>query len=331
MSKKPGVAVGALGGTIAMSAVGTGAVKPELDAEDLVAAVPELTNIADIRAHSIANVASPAIVPSHVLDALAFARRAVDDGAVGVVLTHGTDTLEETAYFLDLLWDREEPLVVTGAMRSPNLPGADGPANLLSAVVAASSEEARGLGVLVVLDDTVHLARLVSKTHSTGVWTFQSPGWGPVGRIAERKLRLMLKPARMFDPLPVPSADPLHIPIVQSPWADDGMWVTAIASNNPRALVIEASGVGHLSEAAADACEQLMKDGLLVAMVTRTGSGTTLEHSYGYPGSEEDLIERGIIPGGFLTGRKLRILLHVLLSSGADVDTIRNTVARHGL
>ena len=81
--------------------------------------------------------------------------RAVDDGAVGVVLTHGTDTLEETAYFLDLLWDREEPLVVTGAMRSPNLPGADGPANLLSAVVAASSEEARGLGVLVVLDDTV--------------------------------------------------------------------------------------------------------------------------------------------------------------------------------
>ncbi|WP_206501614.1 asparaginase domain-containing protein [Flaviflexus ciconiae] len=83
MSKKPVVAVGALGGTIAMSAVGTGAVKPELDAEDLVAAVPELTNIADIRAHSIANVASPAIVPSHVLDALAFARRAVDDGAVG--------------------------------------------------------------------------------------------------------------------------------------------------------------------------------------------------------------------------------------------------------
>ena len=108
------------------------------------------------------------------------------------------------------------------------------------------------------------------------------------------------------------------------------MWVTAIASNNPRALVIEASGVGHLSEAAADACEQLMKDGLLVAMVTRTGSGTTLEHSYGYPGSEEDLIERGIIPGGFLTGRKLRVLLHVLLSSGADVDTIRNTVAGHG-
>lgn len=330
MTAQPVIAVGALGGTIAMSAEGGGAVKPELSADDLVAAVPALNDVAVIRAETISNVASPAIVPRQVLDALAFARKSVDEGAQGVVLTHGTDTLEETAYLLDLLWDREEPLVVTGAMRSPNLPGADGPANLLAAVVTAGSEDARGMGVLVVLDDTVHLARLVSKTHSTGVWTFQSAGWGPVGRVAERRLRMMLRPLRMFEALPVPDDGPIRIPIVETPFGDEGDWVKAIASMKPPVLVVAASGVGHMSEPVADACEELIKDGLPVVMVSRSGSGTTLEKSYGYPGSEEDLINRGIIPGGFLTGRKIRLLLHVLLKAGADEETIRKEIAARG-
>lgn len=327
---KPIVAVGALGGTIAMSAPGMEAVKPELDAAALVASVPVLEDVAEIRSHSISNVPSPAIVPSNVLAALDFAREAVDSGADGVVLTHGTDTLEESAYFLDLLWDREEPLVLTGAMRSPNVPGADGPANLLASVVTASAPEARGMGVLVVLDDTVHLARLVTKSHATAVSAFQSPGWGPVGRIVERKLRLMLRPARVFDQLPVPDARDIGIPIVQSHLGDDGQWVKAIAASNPRALVIEASGAGHLSIPAADAVEELTREGLIVAMVTRTGSGSTTEHTYGYPGSEEDLIARGIIPGGFLNARRLRILLHVLLSSGMTHEQIRDEVRLRG-
>lgn len=327
---RPVIAVGALGGTIAMSAEGTGAVKPELGADDLVGAVPALTDVAEIRAVTISNVASPAIVPQNVLDALKFAKKSVDEGAKGVVLTHGTDTLEETAFLLDLLWDRDEPLVVTGAMRSPNLPGAEGPANLLAAVVTAAATDARGMGVLVVLDDTVHLARLVSKTHSTGVWTFQSPGWGPVGRIAERRLRMMMKPLRLFDPLPVPDAGPIRIPIVETPFGDEGDWVDAIAAMNPPAIVVAASGVGHMSEPVADACEVLIAGGLPVAMVSRSGSGTTLEHSYGYPGSEEDLIERGVIPGGFLTGRKMRLLLHVLNKAGASENTIRDEIAKRG-
>lgn len=327
---QPVIAIGALGGTIAMSAEGTGAVKPELGADDLVAAVPALAGIATIRATTIANVASPAIVPGNIIDALSFARKAVDDGAAGVVLTHGTDTLEESAFLLDLLWDREEPLVLTGAMRSPNLPGADGPANLLAAVVTAASEDARGMGVLVVLDDTVHLARLVSKTHSTGVWTFQSSGWGPVGRVAERRLRMMLAPVRRFSPLPAPDAEPIRIPLIESPFADEGDWIPAIMTMAPPALVIAASGVGHLSEPVADRCEKLVADGLPVVMASRTGSGTTLERSYGYPGSEQDLIRRGVIPAGFLTARKVRLLLHVLLRSGATIDAIRAEVADRG-
>lgn len=328
---KPTIAVGALGGTIAMTPARPGEpVAPGLSAADLVAAVPELELVAEIRASTIRNVASPAIVVDDVLAALAFARQSVDDGATGVVLTHGTDTLEETAYFLDLVWDRAEPIVVTGAMRSPNLPGADGPANLLAATVTAADPTARGLGVLTVLDDTVNLARLVSKTNSTGVWTFQSPGWGPVGRVNEQRLRMMLKPVRSFDPLPVPDAGDINMPLVEAPWADDGAWVGPLAASSPRGIVIKGSGVGHLSVPAADALEAVIADGVPVVIATRASSGTTLERTYGYPGSEADLLERGFIMGGYLSGRKCRILLHVLVAAGADHTRIEEEFAVRG-
>ncbi len=330
-STKPIVAVGALGGTIAMTPAKPGApVAPGLTAEDLVAAVPELEQVAQIRASTIRNVASPAIVVDDVLAALEFARDAIADGADGVVLTHGTDTLEETAYLLDLVWDRSEPIVVTGAMRSPNLPGADGPANLLAAVVTAGDPDARDLGVITVLDDTVNLARLVSKTNSTGVWTFQSPGWGPVGKVHERRLRMMMRPMRTPDPLPVPAAGEIRIPLIESPFADDGAWVGPLAASSPRAIVVKGSGVGHLSEASADALEEVMKSGIPVVIATRTGSGTTLERTYGYPGSEADLLERGFIMGGFLSGRKCRLLLHTLVSAGAGIEAIREEFATRG-
>ncbi|WP_054952704.1 asparaginase [Flaviflexus massiliensis] len=327
---KPLVSVGALGGTIAMTTTETGAVTPALDAEDLLAPVPGLDALAEVTSRSLANLPSPSILPSHILAALDYAKEMVDGGAAGVVLTHGTDTLEETAYFLDLLWDREEPIVLTGAMRGANLPGADGPANLLAAIATAIDPAVRGMGTLVVLDDTIHLARLVSKTHSTAVSAFQSPGWGPIGRIVEGRVRLMYKPATTFPALPVPGPHEIQIPVIQSPLGDEGRWAYGLALTNPHALVIEASGVGHLSMRTADACEQLVTDGLLVAMVTRTGSGSTTEHSYAYPGSEEDLIARGIIPGGFLTGRKLRILLHILTSAGMDREEIISEVHRRG-
>lgn len=328
---QPIVAVGALGGTIAMTPSEPGKpVAPGLSAEQLIEAVPELREIAEVRAESIRNLPSPSIMVEHVRAALDFARASVDAGAAGVILTHGTDTLEETAYLLDLVWDREEPLVVTGAMRSPTQPGADGAANLLASVVTACSADARGLGVVTVLDGTVHLARLVTKSDSTAVSTFQSLGWGPVGRVEEGELRLMMRPARMFDPLPVPAAGPIRIPIVESPFADDGEWVSAIASMAPRALVIDGSGAGHVSEEARNAIVRLREDGMIVVVATRTGSGTTLERTYGYPGSEVDLLEQGVLMAGYLSARKARLLVHVLLEAGYEPDAIRDELTRRG-
>lgn len=328
---KPIIAVGALGGTIAMTAAERGgAVSPGLDAAGLVAAVPDLEDIAEIRARTIRNVASPSIVVEDVLEALAFANEAVEGGAAGVVLTHGTDTLEETSYLLDLLWDREEPIVVTGAMRAPSLLSPDGAANLLSAVVTAAAEDARGLGVIAMLDDSVHLARYVAKTDSTGLSTFQSPGWGRVGRIVERRLRLAYRPARRFDALPAPPAGNVNVPLVESTFADDGGWLRLLVDARPAAIVVSGSGVGHLSVPAADVAEEAIGKGIPVILASRTGSGSTLEKTYGYPGSEQDLLRRGVIGAGFLNGRKARLLAHVVTAAGGGEAELRKEFAARG-
>src|SRR5690606_38763725 len=165
------------------------AAEPRLDAAALVDRVPQLGALAALRTTTVCNKPSPSVEVADVLAALAWARAQVDGGAAGVVVTHGTDTLEETAYLLDLLWDRAEPLVVTGAMRQADVPSTDAPANLLAAARVALDPEARGRGVLVVLDDAVHLAARVTKESSTALDAFVSPGTGPVGRLHEHEPR----------------------------------------------------------------------------------------------------------------------------------------------
>jgi L-asparaginase len=150
---------------------------------------------ANIEAVSFRQVASSELTVSDVIDLAERISDAVADGATGTVITQGTNTIEETSFVLDLLWDREEPIVVTGAMRHPGLPGADGPANLLASAVVASSPLARNLGCVVVLNDEVHLPLFVRKTHTSNPATFRSPLTGPIGWIAENRLRIALRPA----------------------------------------------------------------------------------------------------------------------------------------
>lgn len=331
MSHRPSVALGALGGTIAMTPSDTSkAVTPQMSAADLIAAVPGLADIADIRATSLSNLASPAMTMTEVLAALRFARAAIADGARGIVLTHGTDTLEEAAFLLDLLWDQPEPLVITGAMRSPSQPSADGPANLIAAIRAAISPDLRGCGVLVAFNDEIHLARAVTKSHSTSLSTFRSPDWGPIARVAEGHVTVMLNPAKRLDPLPVPPPSDVSIPIVEVGLAEGGSYLPALAATGIDALIVAASGVGHMSPAAADHCEDLVAGGLPVIFATKTGAGRTLEGTYGYPGSETDLLSRGLIGAGSLSPRKARLLTHVLVRAGRSRDQMRGEFLRRG-
>lgn len=312
------IAIGALGGTIAMTSDGaSGPVTPTLSAHDLVAAVPELTEIGEITAVTLAQAPSPHLTMVDLLAAYHFCLTQAEMGADGIVLTHGTDTLEETAYFLDLVWDRDIPIVLTGAMRAPSAPSADGPGNLVAAARAATCAELRGMGVLVAFDDEVHLARTVAKTHATATWTFASPGWGPVARLAE-EITVMMRPARRLPALPVPGPQERRIAVLESTIADDGWAIEALAQSEPDGMILSSLGVGHLSVPARDAAERAVARGIPVVFASRTGSGPTLTRTYGYPGSEPDLLSRGLIGAGYLTARKARILLHVLLAVGAS-------------
>ncbi|WP_341854423.1 asparaginase domain-containing protein [Brachybacterium sp. GPGPB12] len=189
----PFVEVLSLGGTIFMTEDARGeSARPDDDAgARLLAAVG---GDVEPRPRALANISSSDVRPHHLRAVLESARAAVDSGAAGVVLTHGTDTLEETAFLLDRFWDREAPLVVTGAMRPASAPGADGPANLRDAVRAATALSARGLGVLVVFDAHAHLADRVVKASSRGVSAFASEPSGPLAIVGGEDLRLLHLP-----------------------------------------------------------------------------------------------------------------------------------------
>ncbi len=328
----PIVAIGAMGGTIAMTPASPDApVKPGLDAHDLVASVPGLADVAELRVENICNIPSPSITVAEVVEALDFARRSVADGAAGVVFTHGTDNLEETAYLLELLWDHDAPIVVTGAMRSAMRPGADGPANLLAAVITATSPKARGLGVLTCLNDTVHLASKVTKSSSMNMETFKSPGSGPVGRVSEGSFRRQWSlAAPRPDALPAPPPGPIDVVLLETAFGEDGRLISMAHQAGYRAMVIAGAGVGHMSAPAADAVAAAIADGITVVVGSRTTSGGTATATYGYPGSEADLIERGVIMAGTLSPRKARLLLHVLLSGGCGANAVGAEFALRG-
>ena len=320
---QPILSIAAMGGTIGMTAPAPGeAALPRLDAAALVRSVPQLADLAALRTTTVCNKPSPSIDVADALTALAWAEAQVDDGARGVVVTHGTDTLEETAYLLDLLWDRPAPLVLTGAMRRPDLPGTDAPANILAAARVALDPEGHGRGVLAVLDDEVHLAARVTKESSTALDAFTSPGFGPAGRIHEDTPRFLNPPARRLAPLPAPAPGPIDVALVEAPFADDARMVRALLDAGYPALVVAGTGLGHVSAATYEELAAAVARGVVVAVASRTARGGTGRATYGYVGSETRLIAAGVLMAGDLPARKARLLLHVLLHAGLRGDEL---------
>jgi L-asparaginase len=330
MSARAKVAIFSTGGTIASVRGADGAASPNLTAEELVAAVPQLAEIADLEAVRFRQVASSDLT---IADMLALAERigqAVGAGATGIIVTQGTNTLEETSFILDLLWDREEPIVLTGAMRHPGLPGADGPANLLAATVVAASPLARGLGPVVVFNDEVHLPPFVRKTHTTNPATFRSPLTGPIGWITENRLRIALRPAvRHHIAIKSQGASIPPVALTKVALGDDGRLLTAIGSLEYKGLILEATGGGHVPRTMAEPLATLAAK-MPVVLTSRTGAGEVLRNTYGFTGSEIDLLSRGLIHGGMLDGLKARLLLTLLLIADAKKETIAEAFAAIG-
>ncbi|MBU4612123.1 asparaginase [Achromobacter sp. GG226] len=311
----PRIAIASLGGTISMTPdAAAGGVVPRLSAEQLAASVPGLSEVANISAESLFQLPSASLSFPNLLAALAWAERQVDAGAAGVVLTQGTDSIEESAFFLDLYWQREAPLIVTGAMRAPQSAGAEGPANLLSAVLAARSKDSRGRGVMVVMNDTIHAARWVRKRHTLTVQAFESPETGPLGVIVEG-IAHYFHPAGTRPPALPPVSGDVRVALLETYMGDDGQIAELVRAAGYQGLVIGGFGAGHLSFGFAERMEALCAD-MPVIIATRTGAGPTTSATYGYIGSEVDLARRGAIMAGWLCPRKARALLWGMLAGG---------------
>jgi L-asparaginase len=306
------------GGTIAMryDAAAGGAI-PTLGAGELAAALP--AGLPEMQVEELVNLPS-----SHfTLETLQVIRERVaawvaEPGIDGVVLAHGTDTLEETAYLLDLTVAGDKPIVLTGAMRAASDVGYEGLANLQAAVRVAAAPRAQGLGTVVVLNDEIHAARYVTKTHTLNPATFQSPGWGPVGRVQGDAVAVAWWPERQV--LPWRGLEPkvgllkLAIGLEADPLED------ALA-RGVRGVVLEALGGGRVPPWWLPVLEQARGQGVAVVIASRCPAGRVWD-GYGYPGAYHTLMDMGCLFAEGLNGPKARIKLMVVLAAARAADEI---------
>lgn len=296
-------------------------VAPSLGAKDLLSAIPQLSDVAVLHIETLRTMPGASLGFTDIIAALRWAKSEVADGASAAVIIQGTDTIEETAYLLDLYWDEAAPLIVTGAMRAPHLAGADGPSNILASVQVSIAPAARARGVLVVLNDEIHAASRVRKTRASGLNAFETPSFGALGYVDEGTPVFGNAFSRTALDLDLPKYEP-RVALLETSLGDDGEMLDLVVGARFEGIVLAGFGVGHVSESVAEAVGRAAASVPLV-LATRTGNGRTYRHSYGFAGSESDLLSKGAIPSGWLDPRKARILLAALIAGGADASEIR--------
>jgi L-asparaginase len=315
----PRVALFTLGGTIA-TAQGADGMQPRLTADDLAGSLGDLDGAAHIDSESLRQLPSSDLRYADIAEVARRVGRAIAGGASGAVVTQGTDTLEETAFQLDVMLDLRQPVIVTGAMRNSSVPGADGPANLRAALRVAVAPAAADLGVLVVMNDEVHAARFVSKTHTHKPSAFASPGAGPLGWLSEDRVRIVVCPAERTVTVPWRGEIP-DVPLITTAFSMDSRSLQPLIDNPPAGLIVAALGAGHVPSTMVDALGSLASR-IPVVLASRTGAGELFRGTYDYDGSETDLLRRGCISAGYLDPMKARVLLALLLADGADRERV---------
>jgi len=300
-----------------------GGAVPMLSGEEIVAQVPGLDQIAEVAAMDFARLPGPHITPGRMLElSRVVASQLADERANGVVVTHGTDTLEETAYLLDLVLPSDQPVVLVGAMRNSSELGWDGPANLRSAVRVAVDPGVRGLGVLVVMNDQVLAASEATKTHAESLETFQSRDFGPLG-IVDKDRVIMSRQRAAREHIPVTRLDE-RVELVKLSAGSDGRSIRHAIEDGARALVIEGLGRGNVPITALGEVERAIQSGIPVVITSRCPRGRVLD-SYAYEGAGKQLTRWGAILGGLLPSHKARIKLMLLLGAGRTLDEIRRS------
>ena len=309
------------GGTISMRIdPGTGAAVPALSGEEIASRVPGLRRAAKLTLEDYARLPGPHVTPEWMWRLKErVAEIAADPGVDGIVLTHGTDTLEETAYLLDLTLATEKPVVFCGAMRTVSEAGWDGPANLLTAIRTAVHPDAAARGVLIAVGEEVHAAAEGTKWHTQSLDAFRS-AHGPLGSLDRGQVVFDRPPFRqppLLAPRLVPDVD-LH---TMAAGVDDVLLRASLA-RGARGIVIEATGAGNVPPTALPGIEAAIAARVPVVVVSRCFSGRVAP-VYGYEGGGQMLRERGVIFGGDLPGQKARIKLMVALGVSGEVADVR--------
>ena len=305
------------GGTISMQADASGAVVTSQD--NPMNHVSNPLEGVEVHALDFFNLPSPHIKPKHML-AIYQKIKEEADRYDGFVITHGTDTLEETAYFLDTMEVPHKPIVLTGAMRSSNELGSDGVYNYLSALRVASDDKAADKGVLVVMNDEIHAAKYVTKTHTTNVSTFQTPTHGPLGLIMKHEILYFktAEPRVRFDLDRIQGLVPI-IPVYAGMTEE---LLDLLPVDQLDGLIIQAFGAGNVPKETAQKLNDLIQEGLPIALVSRCFNGIA-EPVYAYEGGGVCLQNAGVFFVKELNAQKARLKLLIAINAGLRGEELR--------
>jgi len=318
----------ATGGTIAMKIDPVkNAPVPALSGEDLVAGVPELAKVAKVRVESLFNLPSPHLTAEHWMAIRKSVLKALSDDEVsGVIISHGTDTLEETAYFLDLTVRSDKPIILVGAQRNASDRDFDGPRNLVNASRICVSETALGKGAMIVLNGQINAAREATKTHTSDVESFKSGDFGFLGVVDHDRVVFTRSPMRRQhvpvtgDALPRVDIVPLYS------GADAALFRAAIAAG-AKGVVIQAFGWGNINVPLYEAMQEAIAKGIVVVISTRVPNGRVLP-IYGFKGGGKTLKEAGAVFADNLSPHKARILLMLALQTTSNAGEIQQLFDR---
>ncbi|CAK7062007.1 MAG: L-asparaginase 2 [Desulfovibrio sp.] len=305
------------GGTIAMRYdPQTGGAVPAVSGPELIEAVPPLQDVCPVEVREFANIPSPHMTPARMLALAKEVEKALSEPDVlGVVITHGTDTLEETAYFLDLYIDCDKPVCLTAAMRGAGDLSPDGPINLLCAARVAASPHACGKGALVVMNGEIHPATAVTKTHTANPKTFASPGWGPLGYVDED--RVIFRYASLTQRKIRPQNIAEDVYLVKLAAGSDDFLLQCLIEKKAAGIVVEGFGRGNVTPDAFKGMRAAIDAGIPVVITSRCHAGRVLD-VYAYEGGVVGQKAAGVILGGELSGPKARIKLMLALGVTRD-------------
>lgn len=322
MDNQNRVAVIFTGGTISMKIdPRIHAAIPALTSEEIMAMVTNIEKFADIEIINFSNLPSPHITPDIMMKLSKLVKETITrDDITGVVVTHGTDTLEETAYLLDLTINSHKPIIVVGAMRNSSELGYDGSSNLSAAICTAISPNARNKGVLVVMNNEVNSASEVTKTNTLSLDTFKSPEFGPLG-IVDNDEVIFYRDIIQKQHIETDKIEKKVGLIKCVPGMESDILYFYI-DNGYKGIVIEGLGRGNVPPKMIDGIKEAINKNIPVVLVSRCPTGRVLD-TYGYEGGGKHLREIGVIFGGDSPGQKARIKLMLALSVTKDMNSIR--------